>query len=45
MHMHMRMCMHMRMWLLRKDEDVGQVFPEVEDELQVYVGLTRAAWL
>eukprot|EP00964_Phaeocystis_antarctica_P004169 scaffold2253_cov69-Phaeocystis_antarctica.AAC.1 len=28
---------------LRKDEDVGQVIPEVEDELQVYVGLARAA--
>ncbi len=29
---------------LRKDEDVGQVIPEVEDELQVYVGLARASW-
>ena len=30
---------------LRKDEDVGQVIPEVEDELQVHVGLARASWL
>ena len=30
---------------LRKDEDVGQVIPEVEDELQIHVGLARASWL